>query len=531
LAEVFQVFFTGSKNIMTTPAPAEECGSPVPALLSSSMDSHEDPDSVDETDFDFQFCPSVFKDLSRAMIREKSLPVASRSSDQKNSSAQEGIDENPKKEESSPSPLEVPDLDMPMFPSAVKSLSRDLQKSMRSQEVEEEQQVELSFRPSAFKNFPCVLFELKENDADDKSATEDSAGNTMDDGWINRMIPSETPTSPQQLFHVPPTSTTWSPPSTPPPQAARLASRRHRYRSDRDVNVNYQNFYNAYSNSSSAQTAPSAAVAGEHLSNEEWIAQGRRRERRQQRRRLQQQREAERDGNGIQVVYRDEDFQPFAVERLEQGDSLLQQQESEQQRLQLEILHAVEDQEQQEAESSPRWRRRVTNRRQHARRLPVTTEARRERLSHWSTAVGRASWRLLKSPFVAVASTISRGDRRLASTEHEETGSDATVVNLRERELIDETAFSGGRGWHHRRPVDENFDSDHGPSSYYSDEDDSTAYWSTGTAMETDWDSSSESSSSSDSSSLTSSPYLTSIDRYDPENEELEGSLGHSGRI
>lgn len=121
-------------SIMTS---AEQESSPVPALLPLSMldsdkDTAEEGAMIDEDDFDFQFSPSVFKDLSRAIATQKSFPDT-HNDQEKNASKKD--DEKPKNEP--PTSLEFPDLDMPMFPSATKSLSSDLQQSMPSQEVTE----------------------------------------------------------------------------------------------------------------------------------------------------------------------------------------------------------------------------------------------------------------------------------------------------------------------------------------------------------------------------------------------------------
>jgi len=164
---------------------------------------------------------------------------------------------------------------------------------------------------------------------------------------------------------------------------------------------------------------------------------------------------------------------------------------------------------------------RIPRQRVRARRLPMSSHARRDRFHHWSSSAIQLSLDIILVPWRAVfrndnlndsherssfsngsnshnvsSSTNSNGNM---GTSFRDGGSlsagyvDSTRRASSSEDLLDLTGsdvWTSGRGWRHREdndPSDDDDDDDDG----LSDRSGRTQYWSTGTAMETDEDSSS----------------------------------------
>lgn len=229
----------------------------------------------------------------------------------------------------------------------------------------------------------------------------------------------------------------------------------------------------------------SELFGGHHLSNEEWHVQRQRRELRQERRRKEEQRDVQRRTNGMEVVYRHEStIEPVATTRreirFEQGHVLL-----EHERTNNEATPATREQTPapEEPEARPSHRRR-------ARRAPLTREAQRERLYHLSSTIMHVPLRLLD-----MLRCQGNGSEEPITTWADQDQLNQEVEQ-RERAMAD---ISGGRGWIHGLNMPAEAEEDEGSEG--------TRYWSTGTAMESDWDSD-DSSVGSEEESIQQSVYV-----------------------
>jgi hypothetical protein len=264
--------------------------------------------------------------------------------------------------------------------------------------------------------------------------------------------------------------------------------------------------------------------AAEHLSNEEWIVRRRRREQVLRRHHRQQQRELEQQQlHARAVVFRHEPPReeenhnshhhhrlPFVLLRTmppqqADGDPLLAS------------LPPPSSQQQPEERV---WRRRRQRQRRHrARQLHATALARRERLGHWSSSLVSTSVRLLTLPLRILPRPVDRNWRSDARRRSQETTSEAQeetggapfetrMAQFGLDSLFDDSSSSSsssrsdsdgewgvsGPGWRWGQQYEDD-------SSSFG----STAYWSTGTAVETLSDSSASRSGGSSSRSSSSS--------------------------
>jgi hypothetical protein len=260
-----------------------------------------------------------------------------------------------------------------------------------------------------------------------------------EDAWMNSLLPQQAQPQPQ-----------------PQPQQRTTTTSQLLVLSPRDrgsaskANRNYQYHYGVVS----VVAADQHGAAGEHLSNEEWVARRRRRDRRL-RRRTQQHDSLLRNPPPRQIVHRSEPHMttPEVVRQDHHGDILL-----------LPV--------QQQEEST--WRREQRRRRlrRRARRIPMTTEARRERRNHWSTLVVLSSWHILKKLswrriLVSSSSRREQHEERSSEEHHQQQQQSPTEEEPVGR-IVDPWAVSGD-GWMWGQD----------------DPSEATHYWSTGTAMET----------------------------------------------
>jgi hypothetical protein len=154
-----------------------------------------------------------------------------------------------------------------------------------------------------------------------------------------------------------------------------------------------------------------------------------------------------------------------------------------------------------------------------ARRPPVTSQARREQFQHWSSSAVQRSldvvlvpWRMVfrnEDDQVAVVPTIRHGSTEFAGEDADRSFSDdmsgraisseANSISLEDERGNELPSWPSGRGWrwgstdYSIDDMDDDHDDNHGNSDSSSGR---TRYWSTGTAMETDYESSSCSPSS-----------------------------------
>ena len=218
-----------------------------------------------------------------------------------------------------------------------------------------------------------------------------------------------------------------------------------------EVGANYNFFY----------AAAAANDGGEHLSNDEWIVQRRRQER------FLQIRQGQNDvSSELQVVFRsdhqrhDPSSSSILVER--------------------EVLLLSEEEEEEEEEEESAWRReRRRHRRWRARQLPVTVHAHRERIHHWSSSAIQFSLRILQFPLLLFVLIPNQ------------------MRSRRHREQQRDTAEIAREGLAHSPPPHTEWNMSGQGWRWGQDDDsrDGTHYWSTGTAIETDYGSLSGSSS------------------------------------
>jgi hypothetical protein len=366
-----------------------------------------------------------------------------------------------------------------------------------------------------------------------------------DDGWMSRLLPLQQQQQQLQNQKSFPLSSTRKTPllrKNPRDMNSHFSS----YRTTTHYQF-YQAAYIANTNNSNNNDDSLEPNVGEHLSNEEWIFQRRRRERRI-RRRYQQEVE---HMLGIQQVFRSnlDDMNEWNMARRRVDQHLFMQRlvadgqilldtgttddsstSSEESRTEQmpnspdvdedlnndisvtneqhveEQSTAVTDQsgafprhqhlqpQQPPTPPPPRTQHQRPQHRLRARRLPVTSQARRDRFHHWSASAIQLSLDLVLIPWRMVFQ--SDDDRAIdvsVSTSANDSFGEA-VPSESERSASEEDLWSSTRGWRQDQNVAE-YDGD----SYDDDDDDDgislrsdgTQYWSTGTAMETDYDSSS----------------------------------------
>ena len=333
---------------------------------------------------------------------------------------------------------------------------------LHSPSIEEEQNFFVANEPSKEEDTGWTDFSSSNPPGFNKDWNSTTASDNSDaDAWVDRLLT--------------PTTTSASPSSI-------AASPRDRASAG---NGTYNYFY-----------AAMAAADGEHLSNEEWIAQRQRRQERLLRQRRWQYEpqifrspEEQALSSHLQNATIDRNIllrnaataDPFGESIRPQGRRLR------------------------------RWR---------ARQIPITPHAQRERLDHWYTSLILASWRAIKYPFRFIVragnnnidheqstihgqppSTTSNGERG-----HEETIPGGLIVEYPPDD-VDQDQIYSGEGWWRDQPED--------------DDDDATARWSTGTAMETD----SDSSYSSNDNAREEHGFLDNVDHFPPaglQNPEFE---------
>ena len=229
------------------------------------------------------------------------------------------------------------------------------------------------------------------------------------------------------------------------------------------TNLYYQRAYNI--------SASENSTGGEHLSNEEWAALRLQRDQRLRQILLQTQRideEAEAIRYSREVEWFFVNRQPSEWDQAEQ-------------RHQQEQLDMLEDQEvllfeafEEEAGYNQRDQQHQQQHREGARQVPLTTQAQREHLNHRSASLFAQASRLLLHPWRSVS-------RRYASNpnmnEQLDSNNDQDAGSL-EGMILDPFILSG-TGWTPGQNNGQGLEGD----------DDTTSYWSTGTAIETDCES------------------------------------------
>jgi hypothetical protein len=244
----------------------------------------------------------------------------------------------------------------------------------------------------------------------------------------------------------------------------------------RPANSDYNHYQMAYTENDTSD--PTSL----HLSNEEWITQRRRRDGQLQRR-FQQEVE--------QMFIQQQVFRSSSEHRIMQrivadGQMLLSYEP------QAMELNGTDDSDESLQQHSPQRIR--------ARRMPVSSQARRERFQHWSTTAVQLSldlalvpWRMIfRSDSVVDNSQMDQENERSTSSTHgmvwSEQGEGRFFLDSLEQESQDPSfSWPSGQGWHPRQEESSHEDDIEGDES--SDLSGRTRYWSTGTAMETDFDS------------------------------------------
>lgn len=303
-----------------------------------------------------------------------------------------------------------------------------------------------------------------------KCTTLQQGENTLDDQqdeWLQQLINSSFSRSENSKL---------SRHTTRVPRTVRYATRRRCYR---DVNIHYKNFYNAFDETLYANRF---VATRQYPSNEDWIAQRKIRKRQQCMFPFEIKPDVAQAENDAQWAHYNETLLEFIGQRLDPCVNLLEEQghcEMSQQLMGLQ-RHTSGSRGKQRQRNSPR-------------RLPVTSTAQRERLSHLMSKTIRA----LKSPFVAMSSTFSSNEQTSPSIEGGVAGYDCPAIEAcsNVEGVVREIVFRDIQGLFEqsfdRTPSEEvvsrDFDAEESPS---------VAQWSTGTAIETDWDDSSSSSSS-----------------------------------
>ena len=405
------------------------------------------------------------------------------------------------------------------------------------------------------------------------STSTDDDDDDDDDGWTSRLLPL------QQQQHQPQKTIPSLPSSSKKTPLLRRNPRDNvnnsHYSLYRTTTTRYQFYQAAYvannnnnNNASSYDNNNNNNNSGEHLSNEEWIFQRRRRERRI-RRRYQQEVE---HMLGIHQVFRSnlDDMNEWdrARQRVDQhrfmqrlvadgqillantaatggavyddGENIDDPNESHNQQNQnqpnvdqhednvetivtleqiseeqptTEIEHQQQQQQQQQQTQRPRHRSR-------ARRIPVTNQARRDRFLHWSSSAIQLSLDLVLIPW----RTVFRSDDDSMNDENHQNPSINTNHSIREsipseseRSSLEEDLWASTRGWRQHQAGAEYEDDD---DSYEDDDDGShrsggTQYWSTGTAMESDYEDSINEDDNIDNEDLN-----THVDDDDEDEEE-----------